>query len=264
MAVIRGFLASRTTWTLVGAALLWTLLGVAARGLAKDPRFLARPALASVRGPAWGGDAVVFPVVERLRALGPMNLFDPDFGPRVRAAVAAFPGVSSVDAVRRLWPDRYAVDFTLHRPVAVVLREGRKIPVTHEGRVLPEAPYEHAVRGLFAIAGVESSAPVAGGVWGSELLRDGLETLFQLAPFAEEVAALDLRVIDVSGADDARRGVVLHGADDIAVRWGRPRATVGENSVARKIAFLRIAAAHVSRVRGLEIDVRYDDVFLRE
>jgi hypothetical protein len=119
------------------------------------------------------------------------------------------------------------------------------------------------MRGLFTVTGVESVAPPPGAHWGSPLLRDGIAALAQIAPSLPELGALGLARIDVSTADDPRRGVVFLGEDGTTVRWGRPHS-IGENPVERKIEFLRIAASHVSRVRGVEIDVRYDDVYVRE
>jgi hypothetical protein len=262
MAVMRRLLVSRTLWALVALAFLSSLLSLARRGLAKDPRFLARPVLEG-RGPAWGGDELLRPVLANLEALGPVNLFDPRFEARVRAAVEAFPGVAAVGAVRRLWPDRYAVDFAFERPLVVVFQEGRGTPVTAGGRVLPAFPYARASRGLFTVTGVDSSAPPDGARWRSPLLRAGIDALQQIAPYLPELGALGLDRIDVSTADDPRRGVVFYGEDGTAVRWGRPRS-VGENAVEQKALFLRAAAARVSRVRGVEIDVRYDDLYVRE
>lgn len=260
--MIRRLLVSRPLWALLAALFLWALLGVARRGLAKDARFFAVPAIDG-RGPAWGGEELLRPVAANLEALGPVNLFDSSLAERVRGAVEAFPGVASVQAVRRLWPDRYAVDFTFERPLVVVLQEGRRVPVTRAGRVLPAEPYARAVRGLFTVLGVESAAPPPGAYWRSPLLRDGIAALTQIAPYLPELGALGLRHVDVSTADDPRRGVVFVGEDGTSVRWGRPHS-VGENPAERKADFLRVAAAHVSRVRGLEVDVRYDDLLVRE
>ena len=259
MGVIRAVLLSWVPWVVLGAAGLWSLTGIAMRGLARDPRFDARP-VTVVNGPVWGGTEAVAPIAARLKALGPLNLFDPAFEERIRGALGEVPGVAGVDSIRRLWPRRYAVDFTLRRPVAVV----GETPVTADAVVLPVLPYARAVRGLFVIEGLDQTPPPPGARWESELLSDAIATLLQLGPFLDDVARLGIHAIDVSEADDPRRGVVLLGADGIRVRWGRPRAAIGENPVERKIAFLRIAAASVERVRGMEVDVRYRDLYLRE
>lgn len=270
MGVIRALLDSRWLWLLLGCGLLWTGGRWTVRSLARDPRFLARPDEIAAGGPAWGGEAVVGPVLERLRALGPVNLFDPQFEPRIRSALAEVPGVARVDRVRRDWPRRYTVDLRFHRPVALVRRGSWRmkrrrydLPVTAEGVVLPAEPYVQATAGVLAIDGVDESPPALGRAWQSEALADGLATVAQLTPHLERLAPLGIAAVDVTDARDARRGVLLRGADGTTVRWGRPRASVGENSVAKKIRYLVTAARHLERVRGFEIDVRYGTLYLR-
>ncbi|MHC4817777.1 MAG: cell division protein FtsQ/DivIB [Planctomycetota bacterium] len=270
MGVIRAVLDSRWLWILLGCGLAWTGGRWTVRNLARDPRFLARPDEMAAGGPAWGGEAVVQPVLDRLRVLGPLNLFDPQFEPRIRSALAEVPGVATVGRVRRAWPRRYTVDVRFHRPVAVVSggswrvkRRRYGLPVTAEGRALPAEPYVHAIAGVLAIDGVDESPPALGRAWQSEALADGLATVAQLTPHLERLAPLGIAAVDVTDACDARRGVVLRGADGTTVRWGRPRARVGENSVAKKIGYLVTAARHLERVRGFEIDVRFGTLYLR-
>lgn len=264
MGVIRALLDARLTWWLLGTAAVWAAGQRALEGLARDPRFLATPQFDGAAPPPWGGDEVVRPILGRLEALGPVNLFDPRFEERVRGALAEVPGVSSVTRIRRRWPNHYSVGIRLRRPVAVA-RGREAVPVTADAVTLPYAPYARACEALLEIRGVHDvRAPAPGGTWRSERLADGLATLRQLGPHWEELAPLGLRVIDVSGAANPRQGVVLRGADGIVVRWGRPRAEVGENPVARKIEYLKLAASELERVRGFEIDVRYGALYLRQ
>jgi len=261
---MRGLITSRIAWVLLGVALLFTAGRMARRKLMRDPRFNAVPADITGAAPSWGGPEVLQPVQERLRALGPINLFHPRFADSVRAALEEIPGIRAVHDVRRHWPNRYSVSVSLHRPVAVVLRGAREIPVTRGGVVLPAGPYRRATPGLVRIGGVRDSPPALGRTWHSEQLKDALTTLRQIAPYSDELAAFGLAEIDVERSQEALEGVLLHGRDATSVRWGRPRATVGENSVERKIGFLRLAASHLGQVRGREIDVRYSDIYVRE
>jgi hypothetical protein len=268
--VIRALLDSRWLWLLLGCGLLWTGGRWTVRSLARDPRFLARPEAIMAGGPAWGGEAVVQPVLDRLRALGPVNLFDPHFEPRIRSALAEVPGVARIGRIRRDWPRRYAVDVRFHRPVAVVRQGSWRVkrrhyglPVTADGVALPLAPYVQATAGVLKIDGVDESPPALGRAWQSEALADGLATVAQLTPHLERLAPLGIAAVDVTDTRDARRGVLLRGADGTTVRWGRPRARVGENSVAKKVGYLVTAARHLERVRGFEIDVRYGSLYLR-
>jgi hypothetical protein len=193
-----------------------------------------------------------------------VNLFDRRFEERIRGALAQVPGVARVNEVRRHWPNRYSISVRLYRPVAVVLQRDRQIPVTGRGVALPHGPYERACEGLVRITGVKEEAPKAGQPWRSEALQDALATLLQVGPHLDRLRPLLLDRIDVSAAGDPRRGVVLRGGDSTAVLWGRPRAAVGENPVASKIRHLEVAADHVDEVRGLEIDVRFAALYLRE
>jgi hypothetical protein len=258
-------LRSTLIWSLLGAVVLFTAAHLVIKQLAKDPRFVARPNDVAIPAPKWGGAAVVAPVRARLKAVGPINLFHPRFGEIIRTSLEALPGVRKVHEVHRHWPDRYSVEFSLHRPVAVVQWRGHEVPVTKTGVALPPSSYRHATRRLVRITGVATNEiPKLGVPWGGDRLQEGLAALGQVGPHLGELNRLGLRLIDVSRADNPIQGVRLRGSDGIIVRWGRPRATVGENSVGRKIGYLRQAARYVEQVRGMEIDVRYDALYVRE
>jgi hypothetical protein len=268
--VIRALLDSRWLWLLLGCGLLWTGGRWTVRSLARDPRFLARPEAIAAGGPSWGGEAVIQPVLDRLRVLGPLNLFDPRFEPRIRSALGEVPGVARIGRIRRDWPRRYTVDVRFHRPVAIVWdgswrvkRRYYGLPVTADRVALPAEPYVQATAGLLRIEGVDESPPALGRAWRSDALADGLATVAQLTPHLGRLAPLGITAVDVTDSRDARRGVLLRGADGTTVRWGRPRARVAENSVAEKVAFLVTAARHLERVRGFEIDVRFGSLYLR-
>lgn len=261
---IRAFLSSRLVWFALACGLLWVAAGHAQESLSRDPRFLARPAGLLARGPAWGGDEVIRPVRERLERLGPLNLFDPGFERKVREALAEVPGVARVNEVRRQWPNRYGISIRLYRPVAVVVWKKKMVPVTGKGVALPFAPYARACEGLLRITGVPEPPPREGEAWRSEALADGLEALLQIGPHLDRLRPLLLDRIDVARARDPRGGVVFRGEGQVTVLWGRPRAPVGENPVAKKISLLEIAASNVEAVRGQMVDVRFNAIYLRE
>ena len=264
MGVVRAFLSSRTLWTVMAFLLIWSLTRIALRGLSRDPRFDAYPDRVQAEGPAWGGSELLQPVVDRLDALGRVNLFDPRFDERVRGALLELPCVASVTEIRKLWPSRYSVDVTLRRPAAVVVHGARRVPVTADGVALPAGPYARASRGLMEIRGVPGARPAVGQIWRSNELAAGLATVAQLAPHLDALAPLELACVDVSEAEVARSGVYLYGGEGISVRWGRPLQSVGENLPERKLEFLGIAAGQVDRVRGLETDVRFSKLYCRQ
>jgi hypothetical protein len=260
----KAFLSSRLLWVALACGLLWAGARRAQESLAKDPRFLAVPMGLDARGPSWGGDEVLRPVRERLKRLGPINLFDRRFEAKVRAALAEVPGIARVHDVRRHWPNRYSVSFRLYRPVAVAVAGDREIPVTGKGVALPYEPYARACEGLFRITGVPEAPPAPGTTWRSEALLDGLATLRQLGGNLDRIHPLLLGRVDVSRARDPRKGVVLQGDADVTVLWGRPRAAVGENPVEKKLSLLEIAASNVRAVEGQAVDVRFDTIYLRQ
>jgi hypothetical protein len=261
---LRAFLTSHLVWVALLGGLLWVGARRAQLSLAKDPRFLANPAGLDAPGPLWGGDVVVKPIRDRLRRLGPINLFDPRFEEKVRGALADVPLVARVTDVRRHWPDRYSVSLRLYRPVAVVVWNDREIPVTGKGVALPLEPYARAVEGLFRIEGVAEAPPREGKLWRSEALRDGLATLGQLGPNLDRVHPLLLDRIDVARARDPLEGVALEGRAGVRVLWGWPRKRFGENPVEKKIRLLEVVASNVRAVEGQTVDVRLDTLYLRQ
>jgi len=254
---------SRSTWIALIVVVSFFGMRALQRGLLHDTRFLAYPTEVSLAAPAWADIAVVAPLEDQLRALGPISLFDSRFDGKIRGALEALPGVERVRRVRRHWPRRYSVEVELRRPYAVITCRNASHPVTFDQIVLPQKPYAEISAGLFRIGPVPGDAPVAGERWRHGAVRIGLDTLAEIAPHLAELAPLGLRRIDVSGARDQSQGVVLLGIDGIRVRWGRPGSRVRENPVAKKIAYLIEVAADLDRVRGREIDVRYGTLYLR-
>jgi len=259
----RRLLVSRLFWLVIGAVGLYSLAGVARRGLMHDPRFIAAPDFRGARVPSWAGREMLDPVLLHLETMGPVSLLDLTFEERIRDALADCASVRSVTKVRRLWPQRYSVELVFHRPVAVVERDGALLPVTHDRVVLPVEPYGHASKGLYAIRGVNDAPPVEGAPWQSVALAEGIATLRQLAPHLERLRALEIEAIDVGDAVGPRGCVMLRTASGVPVRWGRPLAPVGENSVNQKVRFLCAAMRKLDRLEGYEIDVRYNRLFLR-
>ncbi len=261
---MRAILASRFLWACAAGLVCLGGARLVARELARDRRFLARPVRLEARAPAWADRAVVDPVLARLKAIGAINLFHPGFERIVRDTVAREPAVASVGQVRRHWPRGYSVSFSLRRPYAVVLHAGRRIPVTREGIALPIASYQEISRDLWTILGIDSPAPHPGQAWKDARVEAAILAIVQIAPFLGQLTPLGLEGVDAGQAADPLQGVVLLGADGLRVRWGRPGATVGENSADRKAAFLRLVAGDPQRARGFEVDVRFDEMGLRK
>ncbi|MFQ5845572.1 MAG: hypothetical protein ACE5JG_11360, partial [Planctomycetota bacterium] len=208
MGLIRTFLESRWTWALLFLAMLPSAARFAHRGLLRDPRFLATPLRLSLTPADAAGRELAYRLAGRLRALGPVHLFDPRFELKIREALLDDPGVAAVAAVERLWPRGYAATVRLHRPYAVVATPGGVVPVSARAIALPAEGYRDRLDRLFRIDGIEAPPPPPGTFWGDAALFEGLRALRQLAPHLEDVTDLGLFAVDVAGATDAPRGVV--------------------------------------------------------
>jgi hypothetical protein len=136
--------------------------------------------------------------------------------------------------------------------------------VTHDGIRLPIEPYRHVSARLYPIHGVTGYPPAPGREWHSAPLRNGIEALRQIGPHLDRLGALKISAIDVTEVGGRKSCVVLRTAHGIPVRWGRPLAPVGENSVEQKVRFLLAALPDLDRLLGYQIDVRYDRIFLRK
>jgi len=189
-------------------------------------------------------------------------LLDPEFETRVRAALADCPVLAAVTAVEREWPRSYSVEVVFRRPVAVIEAGGERVPVTADLLRLPGEPYDCSR--LYEITGVPGPAPDPGRGFACAEAADGVATLRQLTPHLPLLRRLGIRAIDVSESTDPRGGVVLRTDAGIPVRWGRPRARIGENPVAVKIDYLLAAQDNLDALEGYVIDVRYDQPYVRE
>ncbi|MCZ6573466.1 MAG: hypothetical protein ACE10D_12550 [Planctomycetota bacterium] len=261
---MRAFLRSRLTWLLLIALLVPTLVRMAQRALMQDRRFLAMPVELNLTPMDAVEGRIVGRLVARLKVLGPVHLCDPELDHKVAGALLADPVVYDVLNVGRRWPRGYTADVLLRRPYATVRVGEHFVPVCLDGMVLPPEPYRERMATLFAIEGVRSQPPLPGEYWDDVRLDAGLLTLFQLAPHLAELNGLGLRGLDVSGAEEARKGVVLRGARDVSVLWGRPGATVAENSVERKVRYLRAFARYADLLAGQVLDVRLGEPYLRQ
>jgi hypothetical protein len=251
-------------WSSVGVAVLLAFSGVARQGLSRDPRFIVQPDSVRARLPEWADPELDDDVNRRLRALGPLSLLDRQFESKVRGALEGCPVVDRVRSVRRQWPRSYSVEIIYRRPAVVIERAGERIPMTWDGVRLPADAYPEAARLLYPIRGVLGDLPELGQRLVSEAFADGVATLQQIAPYLGELKGLDIQAIDVGEVHHANRGVILRTRSSIDVRWGRPRAPVGENSVETKIHYLLAAQGRMSTLKGFRIDVRFDQPYVRE
>jgi len=251
-------------WTCVGIALLLAFAGVAHRGLARDSRFIAQPGRTVARLPAWADPELDDDVNRRLRSLGPLSLLDLQFESRIRGVLEGCPVIDRIRRVRRQWPSSYSVEIIYRRPAVVIERAGKRIPMTWDGVRLPAGAYPDAAKRLYPIRGIEGELPAPGQRLESAAFDDGIATLQQLSPYLSELSGLGILAIDVSEVSHSNRGVILRTRSGIDVRWGRPRAIVGENSVETKVHYLLAAQERMDELKEFRIDVRFSQPYVRE
>lgn len=266
--VVRAVADSRAArvllWSSVSIALLLSFAGPAQRGLSRDPRFIVHPDSFGARLPDWADPELDDDINQRLRSLGALSLLDVQFESKIRGALEGCSVIDRIRSVRREWPRSFSLEIIYHRPAVVIERAGERIPMTWEGVRLPAESYPGAVRTLYPIRGLVGDLPAPGDRLVNTAFSDGVATLRQLAPYLSELQDLGILAVDVSEVGLDGRGVMLRTKAKIDIRWGRPRAIVGENSVETKISFLLAAQERRDDLKGLRIDVRFDEPYVRE
>lgn len=201
------------------------------------PAYVADPVHCELEAaPAWLSGDVEADLRDSFGALAPQTLRDD-------AAVDAFAkllGLSSgwlksVDGATKIYPNRFKVEFTLRRPVA--LAEGRTGLLVVDADGVFIAPAEKAGEYLAGhwLPLVHLARPVAAVAPGKPLrekgLREGLLVAQEIAPFRDSLRAhdLDLGIIDVLPAGASRgvelSDVVIYSHDGLPIEWGRARSS---------------------------------------
>src|SRR5262245_20175760 len=186
--------------------------------------------------PRWLAGDVEADLRDSFAAIAPQTLRDD-------AAVDAFARslglssgwIKSVDGATKIYPNRFKVEFTLRRPVA--LAEGRAGLLLIDADGICVAPAEKAGEYLagHSLPLVHLPRPVAdvepGKAMRERALKDGLAVAEEIAPFRASLRErdLDLEIIDVVASAGSRSielsDVVIYTREGLPIEWGRGRAS---------------------------------------
>jgi hypothetical protein len=170
-------------------------------------------------------------VADEIRALAfvePRSIFDPELAASLRDSLLAHPWVKEVRDVRRILPNRVALDVRLRVPVAVVEVGAWRLAVDDEGVVLEDHP-GRVPHGLWRIRGDKKSVPRIprlGSAFACQPVVDGLSVAEDLAQNASHpmLRYVTIAAIDVSAVGSARGSeIVLELANGTFVDWGSAR-----------------------------------------
>ena len=261
----------------VGAVRAWT-------ALAARPEFALSAALISLPAdhPVVHGGAMA---AELRRELGPVlagaSLFESDLCWRVDRELRASLWVADVRSVRRLVPNKLAVDVVFRTPAGQVSHGGRTWMVDLDGYWLPERLYRRPARWSrpsaralappVIVSPLVRNHPPLGRPWHGPALAAGAR-LYAFLETEGLFGEMEIRTIDVARVgltDNAglEPEIVLTTRGGAQVKWGRSdvyRSVRGLEELTpvypddRKLEMLRSALRKYPALQGVEyIDVRF-------
>jgi len=252
-----------------GAVSLWQA-GIA------DERFMIRGDTLSLSLPSRLSAEAVYKIEELGKFPRPRSILDPFLLTDLRAKYEANPWVRQVCQLKRVYPDRLAVEFVLRMPVAQV-----KSYITPErcfywqvddtGMQLPLTSSSQPVPGLVVVEGSTRNAlsrhPGAGASWNDRGVKDALGILQTLraSPVSEDLHVK--RVIvhtevyrDVASNLHSRRPRLDIETDEgVLVRWGTFNGGDLPDEVlnAEKVAMLQnLVNRDLAKIPGICLDIR--------
>lgn len=205
--------------------------------------------------------------LERLaRSLTGESLLDPFLLAKVRASYEASPWIQKVCGLRRIFPNRVAIEFVLRKPFAQV-RQGRYYwQIDEEGYLLPIHGTTTPDPSLPTIRGDVGERPLAGERWNDEGVQDALCVLHTLreSPLSSTFHIKNVLVRRDSFLDQLkntrrlRPRIELETHENVTIRWGMVnRENLPEEILNdEKIAMLRsLAALDIAKMPGVRLDV---------
>ena len=256
----------------VGAVRGWT-------ALAARPEFALSAAVISLPAdhPMVHGEAMA---AELRRELGPVlagaSLLESDLCLRVDHELRASPWVADVRSVRRLVPNKLAVDVVFRMPAGLVSHGGRTWMVDPDGCWLPERLYRRPARwsrpgAPVIVSPLLRNHPPLGSPWHGPALAAGARLYAFLEGeglFGElEVGTIDVARVGLTDSASLEPEIVLTTRGGAQVKWGRSdvyKSVRGLEELApvypdsRKLDMLRSTLRKYPALQGVEyIDVRF-------
>ncbi len=249
--------------------LLLILGGVAAGSLVlwrdalKDKRYLLGGDTLTLSG-VRNAPAEALTEIERLgRFCAGRSLLDPFLLTRLRREYSASPWIRRVCSLRRVPPNRVAVEFVPRLPSAQARHEGYYWLVDSEGILLPVPGNRKPFPGLPEVAGALGRRPRDGQRWRDEGMADALGVLSVIAnsPLTDSFVVTRINVARgalASGNRPGRPRLNLETAEGVTIRWGTyNRGDLSDEILnSEKIAMLRqLIAREYAAVPGVILDV---------
>ena len=229
-----------------------------------DARTLVPTQLPSWAGPGVRHDLSVLPGIPAR-----FSIMEPRICERVAEAFRMNPWVDDVLSVRKVYPNRLAVELRLRRPVAGVRVAGKFYLVDGWGRRLTDGivGWPRGVDALPVIVMSDATMPPLSGVWPSDAVRAGSSvawTLFESrGKLPTRFAVIDCT--NIGPRRDVRKSdIVLVTHEGTFVRWGRSPLILnspGELTPDEKVVKMVMFEKKLGPLSSYKfVDIRFDNI----
>ncbi len=229
-----------------------------------DARTLVPTSLPSWAAPGVRRDLSVLPGIPAR-----FSIMTPRICERVASAFRTNPWVDEVLSVRKVYPNRLAVELRLRRPVAGVRVAGKYYLVDAWGRRLSEGitGWPMGADALPVIVTADATMPPRGGTWPSDAVRAGssvARTLLDTRGFLPTRFAV-IDCTNMGPRRDVRKSdIVLVTHEGTFVRWGRSPLVLespGELSPDEKVVKMVLFEKKMGPLSSYKfVDIRFDNI----
>jgi hypothetical protein len=262
--------AWRAFVVLAGAALVVSLMVILRSYVSRfdcyevDARTLMPTALPSWAGAAVRRDLAVLPGIPAR-----FSIMQPGICETIAKAFEANPWVDEVISVRKIYPNRVAVEMRLRRPVAGVRFAGRYYLVDANARRLTRGiqGWPQGTDALPVLLSSDATLPPLGEAWPGDAVKAGAAVAKTLLDHRDKLptrfAAID--VTNIGPRRDIRKSdIILVTHEGTFVKWGRsplllnsPGELTPEEKIVKMMMFEK-KAGPLSSFRY--VDIRFDNI----
>jgi len=237
-------------------------------------RFRVCPAMVQVPLPPWAKPELAEEIRSQPELQKVYSIFEWDLPQTIAHSYLSIPWIRQVHSIRREFPNRIHIQFTLRKPDAVVKIGNRYEMVDEEGVVLPRRLYHWPSKEMeypFIECPALASIPPAGTKWDNVGVQVGLDLLHFLRD-ANAIKPLRLTVVDVRDIRPRRAikqgEIVLWNEWGVEIKWGMPEVhdtyVTGVSDWRKLESLYSVVRAEGANVKNLEyIDVRWDSPLAR-
>jgi hypothetical protein len=209
---------------LVGGAAVCGWLGW--RSLAYRDEFMINPTTLSMEVPSWAKPELVNEIKAKSDLDRTFSLLEPGLAMRIAKAYERSPWVVKVNYVRKEFPNKIRMKFTLRKPITVIKTANDVHLVDEDGVVLQKSLYKWPDEQLacpFIQSSRLQSAPSPGKKWQDDAVRAGID-LVRFLKHNKVVEPLRIVAVDVTNLGRRRltgeSDIVLLTATQTAIKWG--------------------------------------------